>query len=112
MFQLETEAEQDAFFQNARLDLRMANGAKVHRLELAHLVHRAVGQGLAGFEVAIAAEIVGMPVEFEPELFGCGFCHLEGFGSDFRPRAIATDDCNIVSFHLLLSLQSKQGRSS
>ena len=43
LFQLETEAEQDALFEYARLDLRMADGAEEYRLELAQLVHRAVG---------------------------------------------------------------------
>ena len=77
LFQLETQAEQDAFFQNARLDLRMADGAQENRLELAQFVHGAVGQHLAGFEIAFAAEIVVMPVEFEPEFFGGGFGNLE-----------------------------------
>ena len=58
LIQLEPQAEQDAFFQNARLDLRMADRAEENGLELAQLVHRAVRQHFAGFEIAFAAEIV------------------------------------------------------
>ena len=77
LLQLETQTEQDAFFQNARLDLRMADRAEKNRLELAEFVHRVVGQHFAGFQIAFAAKIVMMPVEFEPEFFGGGFGNLE-----------------------------------
>ena len=58
MLQLETQAQQNALFENAGLDLRMADGAEEDRLELAQFVHRAVGQHFAGLEVTLAAEIV------------------------------------------------------
>jgi len=40
-----------------------------------------------------------VPVDFETELFGCGLGNFEGFAGDFRPRAVAANDCNIVTFH-------------
>ena len=45
------------------LHLRMADGAEEDGLELAEFVHRAVGQDFAGLEVAVAAEVVRVPIE-------------------------------------------------
>src|SRR6266705_3252963 len=67
LLQLETQAEQNAFLQNARLDLRMAHGAEEDRLELAQFGDRAVRQHFARLEIAFAAEIVFVPVDFEAE---------------------------------------------
>ena len=100
MLQLEAQAQQDALLENARLDLRMAHRAEIDRLELAQFLHRAVRQDLAGLQVAFAAEIVVVPVEFESEL-RCGrLAHLDGFAGDFRPGAVAADDCDVVSCHV------------
>ena len=99
LLQLETEAQQDAFFEDAGLDLRMADGAEENRLELAQFVHRVVGQHLARLQITFTAEIEMVPVDFETEFLGRGLGHLEGFAGDFRPRAVAANDRNVVTFH-------------
>src|SRR5205085_8465832 len=50
-------------------------------------------------EIAIATEVVMMPIEFESEFFAGGLAHLERFARDFRPGAVSADDCDIVTFH-------------
>src|SRR6185503_19152186 len=56
LLELKTEAEQDSFFENARLDLGMAHGAQKDRLELPQFVDGAVRQHLACLEVTVAAQ--------------------------------------------------------
>ena len=101
LLQLETEAQQNAFFQDARLDLRMADCAQKNHLEPAEFVHGAVGQHFARFQITVAAEIVVMPVEFETEFFGGRFGNLERLAGHFRSRPIAANYSNVISFHAL-----------
>ena len=82
------------------LTLRMADRAEENRLELAQFVHRAVRQHLAGLEVALAAEIVGVPVDLEAEFLGRRLGDFDAFRRDFRAGAVAADQCNVVSFHV------------
>ena len=107
LFQLETEAEQDAFFKDARLDLGMAHRAEENRLELAQFVHRAIRQHLARLKITVAAKIVMVPVDLETEFLGGGLGDFEGLAGDFRPRAVAADDCNVVGFHKFVSSPRK-----
>ena len=48
LLQLETHAQQDALFQNARLDVGMADRAEQDRRKLAQFVQHAVRQSFAG----------------------------------------------------------------
>ena len=51
----EAGLEQDADLEDTGLDLGMADGAEEHGIELPELFDRAVGQDLAGLQVALAA---------------------------------------------------------
>ena len=59
LFQLEAQAEQNSLFQNARLDLGMADGAEEDGGKLAQLLHHAVRQRLLGAQITLAAQVVG-----------------------------------------------------
>ena len=111
MLQLETEAEQDAFFQDAGLHLRVTDRAEEDGFELAEFVHRGIGQDFAGPEVAFAAEIKGVPIEFEAEFEGCRFGDLERFARDFRTSAVAANNRDVVGFHKSC-LPAGQGRDA
>src|SRR5262249_17700103 len=99
LLQFETQAEQDALLENAWLHLRMTHRAEENRLELAQFIYRAIGQHFTGLQVAIAAEVVIVPVELETEFLAGRLAHLERFASAFRACTVAADDCNIVTFH-------------
>jgi hypothetical protein len=99
LLQFKTQSQQNALLENAWLDLGVAHGSKINRLELPQFRHGAVGQHFAGFEKPVAAEIVRLPVEFESEFFGGGLSHFEGFARHFRAGAVAADDCNVVTIH-------------
>jgi hypothetical protein len=60
LFQLEAQAQQNALFQNARLDLGMADGAQENGREFAQLLHHAVRQRFLGAQIAGAAQVVGV----------------------------------------------------
>src|SRR5439155_11657841 len=85
--------------QDARFHVRMADGAEENRRELPQFIDDTVRQGFLRAEITLAAEVVWSEVEFERELFGGDFQNLDGFAGDFRPRAVAADDCDVVAFH-------------
>src|SRR5439155_9470326 len=91
--------QEDSLLKDARFHVRMADGAEENRRELPQFLDDAVGQGFLGAEIPLAAEVVGSEVEFERELFGGDFQNLDGFAGDFRPGAVAADDCDVVAFH-------------
>ena len=99
MLELEPGAEENALFQNARFDVRMADGAEQNGGELPQFVQHAVRQHLAGAQVSVAADIVVGVVEFEGEFFRSGIEDFDCLADDFRPRAVAADDCKIIAFH-------------
>ena len=80
LVECEADVEQDALLQDARADLRVADGAQEDRLELPQFGDDRLGQGLAGLEVALAAEVVSGVVEFEPSGAATAF-------STFTPSA-------------------------
>src|SRR5262245_47191551 len=82
----------------------MADGTQEDRLVFPKLLDGAVGQHLARFQIAIAAEVVVVPVEFKSKLLAGGFANLEGFPRDFRSSAVAADDCDVIAFHGLRSV--------
>ena len=100
LLQLEAGAQQDALFQDAGLDVGMADGAQQDGRELAQFRHDAVRQHLAGAQVAVAAEVVVGVVELELELLRGGVEHLDRLADHFRARAVAADDCNVVTLHI------------
>ena len=100
LFQFKTQPQQNALLQNARFNLRMADGAEENRLEFAQFVHRAVGQHFAGLEIALAAEIVFVPVELEAEFFRRHVGDFDAFRGNFRAGAVTAEQCNVVSFHV------------
>ena len=59
LIELEPQLQQQAFLQNARLHVGMADGAQEDGVELAQLVDAAGGQRFAGLEVALAAPVEG-----------------------------------------------------
>ena len=100
LLQLEAGAQQDALFEDARLHVGMADGAEQDGRELPQFRQHAVRQHLAGAQVALAAEVVVGVVELELELLRGGLEDFDGLADDFRPRAVAADDCNVVTFHV------------
>ena len=57
LVELKPQLQQQALFEDARLDVGMADGAQVDGVELAQLVDGAGGQHFAGAQVALAAEV-------------------------------------------------------
>ncbi len=99
LLQLEAQPEQDALFQNARFDLGMADGAQENRRKLAQLRHDAVGHRFLGAKVAFAPQIVMGVVEFQIEFPAGRVEDLDGLADDFRPGAVAGDNCNRICLH-------------
>ena len=67
LIQFEPQAQQQSFFENARLHIRMPDRAQVDRVQFAEFRDHAVGQNLPGALVAFAAQVVIDPVDPEPE---------------------------------------------
>src|SRR5207247_9928262 len=99
LFQLEAQTQQDAFFQHARPHVRMPNGPEQDGRKLAQLGHDAVGQRFLGAQVTVAAQIEGGEIELDGAFSGGGFQDFDGFARDFRARAVATNDSDVVAFH-------------
>ena len=99
MLHLEPQPEQNALFQNARLDLGMSDGAQQDRRKLSQLLGRAVGQHFLRAQVTIPAKIIRGVMEFDAEFFGGGIEHFDGFPCHFRTGTVAADDCDVVTFH-------------
>ena len=96
-------SKQQLAFEDARGDVGMADGAEQDGVELPQLVEAVGGEGLAGFEIAIAA-----PVEFgELQLvgkafdFGDGLENFDAFSRHLRSRAVATNNRNFHRIHRL-----------
>ena len=100
LLQLEAGAQQDALLQDARLHVGVADGAEQDGRELPQLRQHAVGQGLAGAQIARAAQVIMGVVELELELLRGDFEDLDRLADDFRPRAVAANDCNVVTLHV------------
>ena len=67
LVQREAGFQQDADFQDAGFDIRVADGAQIEGGVLAEFVQRGIGERFAGFQVALGAEVVGGVVQFEAE---------------------------------------------
>ena len=78
----------------------MTDGAEVKGLVLAEIVDGGIGEGFAGAEVAVAAEIVGGIVELEAELGGSGVENLDGLASDFGAGPVSGNQTDGIGlFH-------------
>ena len=86
---METQFEQQALFEDARLDVGMSDGAEVNRVEPAQFGDRAGGQRFARPQVPLAAPIEVRRLEAESFEPGNGAEHLQCLGRHFRTRAVA-----------------------
>ena len=94
LFQFEPQPQQEAFFQNAGLHLRVADGAEENGLVAAELLDGAVGQHLARLQKSLAAEVVMMPVEFETEPLCSNLGHFDAFAHHFGAGAVTGKNCD------------------
>jgi hypothetical protein len=90
--------EQNADFQDAGLDVGMADGAQKNGVELLELFQRAVGQDLAGALVALAAEIEALVVQLDAVLGASRIQHLDALGQYLGPGAVAWTQRDVVRF--------------
>ena len=100
LLQLEAGAEQDALFEDARLHVGMADGAEEDGRELPQLRQHAVGQGLAGAQIARAAQVIIGVVELELEFLSGDLKDFDRLTDHFRAGAVATNNCNVVTLHV------------
>ena len=100
LLQLEAGAQQDALLENAGLDIGMADGAEQDGRELPQFRQHAVRQSLAGAQIARAAQVVIGVVELELELLRGDIEDFDRLADHFRPGAVATNDCNVVTLHV------------
>jgi hypothetical protein len=105
----EAQAEEDAALQHAGGAARIAERAEHHRVERPDLVHRLVGDELAGLEVVVRAERVVDELELEPVLDLLE--DLDGFHGHFGPDAVSALDADLVGFHRADSLLSPSPQS-
>jgi hypothetical protein len=99
LIQRKSHPQQQAFFQNPGLDIRVTDGTQQNGIMLFQFLNGAVGQHFAGAFVAFAAEIIIRFLDFKAEL-GCRSIHdLDCFGCHFRPGAVAADDCDFIRLH-------------
>ena len=89
LVELEAGLEQDALFEDAGRDVRVADGAQKDAVETAKIIQSGVGQGLACAEVAFASEIELGEVVGKTFRSGGGLEDFERFGGDFRSGSVA-----------------------
>ena len=79
----------------------MADCAEKNRVEFSQFLNRARRKQLAGFLVALAAEIVLLIVQFHVMFGASRVQHFHAFAHHFRPRAVAGNHGNIVRSHIV-----------
>jgi len=99
LIQRKSHSQQQAFFQNPRLDIRVADGAQQNGVMLLQLINGAVRQHFAGTFVAFAAEIIIGLFSFKAELGRRSVHDLHRLDCHFRPGAVAADDCDFIRLH-------------
>ena len=82
--------------QNAGRDVRMADRAEQDRIEPAKLVDAVFRQRLARFEIPLAAPIERCELQRNVFQLGGRLQDLYALGGDFRTRAVAANDGNLV----------------
>ena len=88
LIQLEAQFEQQSLFQNAGLDLRMADGSQIDGIRLSKLPEYGTRQDFAGFQVTIPPQVVRYEIKGDGLLFGNGPQNLEPFGHYLRPGPV------------------------
>ena len=96
--ELETEAEKDAFFEDPRLDVGMADGAEQDRVKAAQVARGGFRQHFAGSQVAVAAEIERRRLVLESADFGGRIEDLERLVDDLGAGAVARQNRNLVQW--------------
>ena len=80
----------------------MADRTQQDRRKLAELSQGTIRKHFAGAQVARATDIVVGVVELDVELRGSHIEHLYRLTDNFRACAVATDHCNIITFHIIM----------
>ena len=92
LIELKSQLQQQAFFQDAGLNVGVADGAQKDGVEGSQFVDGPGRKGLAGAQIAVAAEVEIDRFVRETVKLGDGGQHFEPLGNDFRTGAVAADD--------------------
>ena len=74
----------------------MTNGAQQNGIHASQFFQYAFGQNIAGFQIALAAQVVGRHVQLETVQFFGGPQHFQCLADYLRPGSIAGDRCYVV----------------
>ena len=91
LIEAEPQFQEQALFEDAGGDLRMAHGAQQNGREGAKLVERLGRHDFAGPQIALAAEIEVLQLQLDVFQGGDRLEDFHAFGGHFRPRAVAAD---------------------
>ncbi len=88
LVEVEPEAQQDPFLQDARGHPGMADGTQQDGVDVAQLADRPVGQDLAGPQITLAADVDRPERVVQALQSGDLRQHFQALGDDFRPDPV------------------------
>ena len=91
LIELESQFQEQTFFQNARGNVGMADRAEEDGRKGFQFLEHGRGQDFAGLQISLAAKVVILGFELKAFQFGDCPKHLNAFGRHFRPGPVSAD---------------------